>query len=567
MIRIEKAKKSFGEQIIFDDLTLDIHKPGLYVIWGKSGCGKSTLLNIIAGYDTFDLGSIQVDAEVMTIFQNYELIEELNVYDNIFLTRKKKPEDEELLKKLGINFWLKQYPNELSGGQKQRVGIARALIAHPKIICCDEPTESLDIENKQIVLNILKEYARNHIVIMATHQKDAVISYADYVLKFEGYDLRCYKRNGDIPSILSEEQKRYPKKKGIHQLIYKIISKKNRLFLCITMLFLVVIQACSILKQQLFYIPDTHHVLNADMIYLDTDHKDTLNTITNVQPILSFSNLIYQDIEYQTNIYPYIDDNTFQIEGESSRDLSVVINQNLANEIFGLNWKNQELSLTLMISPYTYSIDVDVVGVIQEDTSSFNIYYSLDSMMSYINEITLSDGRPLSQYYNETNTFYQCNVGYDHIEEISKTLEDNNVSVTSPLYDERETKEQTSMIYQYLFTAIIIIILILFTIYNYLISVKETKYYLKSFVILLAQKLPLQEIKKQYILQKMLPMILLSVVDCLILIVIHILIPHIHIIPLIGIVVLENFVMVVGMCTVLKTLKRENISTMIKENI
>lgn len=567
MIRIEKAKKSFGEQIIFDDLTLDIHKPGLYVIWGKSGCGKSTLLNIIAGYDTFDLGSIQVDAEVMTIFQNYELIEELNVYDNIFLTRKKKPEDEELLKKLGINFWLKQYPNELSGGQKQRVGIARALIAHPKIICCDEPTESLDIENKQIVLNILKEYARDHIVIMATHQKDAVISYADYVLKFEGYDLRCYKRNGDIPSILSEEQKRYPKKKGIHQLIYKIISKKNRLFLCITMLFLVVIQACSILKQQLFYIPDTHHVLNADMIYLDTDHKDTLNTITNVQPILSFSNLIYQDIEYQTNIYPYIDDNTFQIEGESSRDLSVVINQNLANEIFGLNWKNQELSLTLMISPYTYSIDVDVVGVIQEDTSSFNIYYSLDSMMSYINEITLSDGRPLSQYYNETNTFYQCNVGYDHIEEISKTLEDNNVSVTSPLYDERETKEQTSMIYQYLFTAIIIIILILFTIYNYLISVKETKYYLKSFVILLAQKLPLQEIKKQYILQKMLPMILLSVVDCLILIVIHILIPHIHIIPLIGIVVLENFVMVVGMCTVLKTLKRENISTMIKENI
>lgn len=349
MIRIKKAKKSFGEQIIFDDLTLDIHKPGLYVIWGKSGCGKSTLLNIIAGYDTFDSGSIQVEAEVMTIFQNYELIEELNVYDNIFLTRKKKPEDEELLKKLGINFWLKQYPNELSGGQKQRVGIARALIAHPKIICCDEPTESLDVENKQIVLNILKEYARDHIVIMATHQKEAVIAYADYVLKFEGYDLRCYKRNGEIPSILSEEQKRYPKKKGIHQLIHKIISKKNRLFLCITMLFLVVIQACSILKQQLFYIPDTHHVLNADMIYVDTDYKDTLNTITNVQPILSFSNLIYQDIEYQTNIYPYIDDNTFQIEGESSHDLSVVINQNLANEIFGSNWKNQELSLTLTI--------------------------------------------------------------------------------------------------------------------------------------------------------------------------------------------------------------------------
>ena len=568
MIQINEAKKSFGEQIILDNLTLDIHKPGIYVLWGKSGCGKSTLLNIIAGYDTFDAGSIKVDSEVMTIFQNYELIEELNVYDNIFLTRKKRPEDEELLKKLGINFWLKQYPNELSGGQKQRVGIARALIACPKIICCDEPTESLDVENKQIVLNILKEYAKDHIVIMATHQKEAVIAYADYVLKFEGQDLRCYKRKGDIPSTLSEEQKRYPKKKGIHQLIHKIISKKNRLFLCMTMIFLVVTQVSSILKQQLFYIPNTHHVLNADMVYVNTDDKDTLNTITNTQPILSFSNLIYQDTEYQTNIYPYISDETFQLEGESCHDFGVVINQNLANELFGSKWKNQELSLALTVSPYTYSVVVNVVGVIQEeDTKSYDIYYSLDSMMSYIDDITLSDGRPLSQYYNETNSFYECNVGYDHIEEMIQTLEDNHMTVTSPLYDERETKEQSSMIYQYLFTGIIIIILILFTIYNYLISMKETKYYLKSFVILLAQELPLHEIKKQYILQKMLPIILVSVIDCLVLIGIHILIPYIQMISLIGIVILEILVMFVGICTVLKTLKRENISTMMKESI
>jgi len=96
----------------------------------------------------------------MTIFQNYELIEELNVYDNIFLDRREEPEDIKLLTRLGLDRLLQQYPDELSGGQKQRVGIARALISHPKIICCDEPTESLDVTNKEIVMKILKEYRK-----------------------------------------------------------------------------------------------------------------------------------------------------------------------------------------------------------------------------------------------------------------------------------------------------------------------------------------------------------------------------------------------------------------------
>ena len=568
MIQIKDAKKSFGEQVIFDGLSLDIHKPGLYVLWGKSGEGKSTLLNILAGYDMFDSGSIQVDAEVMTIFQNYELIEELNVHDNIFLTRKKTGEDDELLKKLSINFWLTQYPNELSGGQKQRVGIARALIAHPKIICCDEPTESLDVENKQIVLKILKEYAKDHIVIMATHQKDAVLEYADYVLKIEDHHLLRYKRNGELPNDISLQKKRMPKKKGIKQLIHKIIDKKNKVFLCISMLFLVVIQACSILKQQLFYIPNTHRELNADMVYVDTDDVNTLNSITNTQPILSFSNLIYNGTEYQTNIYPYTKDNTFEINGEIPSNQGIVINQNLAQELFGDNWENQELTLNLSVSPYTYSVVMNVVGVIQEeDTSSYNIYYSLDFMMSYINDITLSDGRPLKQYYNETNTFYQCNVGYDQIKDIKQQLKDNNMSVTSTLYDERENKKSSSMIYQYLFTGIIGIICILFTIYNIYISYKETKYYLRSFVILLSQELPLKEIRNQYLIQKLLPIGILSILDIIVLNIIHLLISYISVGSLIIITIVEIIVMILGILFALNTLKKENISTMMKESI
>ncbi len=184
MIRIQNAGKSFGTKKIFENLNLEISQPGFYVLWGKSGCGKSTFLNMIASLDSFDCGEIEIDAEVMTIFQSYELIDELNVYDNIFLTRKMKESDRDLIEKLGLMPLLKQYPKELSGGQKQRAGIARALLRRPVIICCDEPTESLDIENQKIVLSILKEYSRNHIVLMATHQKNVISEYADHVLHF-----------------------------------------------------------------------------------------------------------------------------------------------------------------------------------------------------------------------------------------------------------------------------------------------------------------------------------------------------------------------------------------------
>ena len=125
----------------------------------------------------------------MTIFQNYELIDQLNVYDNITLGKEFPEGSESMLEVLQLKDLLKQYPSELSGGQKQRVGIARALIHQPSIVCCDEPTESLDIENRHIVMDLLKQYSQDHIVIMATHQKEAVDQYADHVIRIVDHGL------------------------------------------------------------------------------------------------------------------------------------------------------------------------------------------------------------------------------------------------------------------------------------------------------------------------------------------------------------------------------------------
>lgn len=85
MLKIEHGTKSFGTQNIFTDISLTIDHPGLFALWGESGSGKSTLLNIIAGFDSLDHGVCQTTSSIMTIFQNYELIPQLNVMDNIFL--------------------------------------------------------------------------------------------------------------------------------------------------------------------------------------------------------------------------------------------------------------------------------------------------------------------------------------------------------------------------------------------------------------------------------------------------------------------------------------------------
>ena len=266
MIRIQNAGKSFGTKKIFENLNLEISQPGFYVLWGKSGCGKSTLLNMIASLDSFDCGEIEIDAEVMTIFQSYELIDELNVYDNIFLTRKMKESDRDLIEKLGLMPLLKQYPKELSGGQKQRAGIARALLRRPVIICCDEPTESLDIENQKIVLSILKEYSRNHIVLMATHQKNVISEYADHVLAFQNYHLVQMDREGLEKNALVEEKQHRPSRKKIQQLIHHIIHRKNLLITGMCMTCMILAQASILLRQHLFTIPTTLNVVNADVL-------------------------------------------------------------------------------------------------------------------------------------------------------------------------------------------------------------------------------------------------------------------------------------------------------------
>ncbi len=198
--------KDDSEVKAIDGINLEIEPHKFTSIIGQSGSGKSTLLHCMAGLDKPTSGKVLMDdldlytlnddklskircEEFGFIFQSYNLIPVINVYDNIVLpisiSGKKVDKDyiEDLIIKLGIKSQVKKFPNELSGGQQQRVAIARALANKPSIIFADEPTGNLDSKTTKEVINILKfcvnEYKQT--LVMITHNDDIANS-ADNII-------------------------------------------------------------------------------------------------------------------------------------------------------------------------------------------------------------------------------------------------------------------------------------------------------------------------------------------------------------------------------------------------
>ena len=205
-IDLLNVSKSFGSKKIFTDLNLRFESGKSYALIGGSGSGKSTLLNIIGRLEKIDSGNVLVDKQdiwkikertffkntVGYVFQNYSLIENKTVYDNLKLITKDKKTITDVLEKVGLsNDYLHQKIYELSGGQAQRVAIARMLMKPRKIILADEPTGALDGEiGKEIIRLLLNERDEDKYVIIATHDP-AVYNEVDVIIDMKdiGYNV------------------------------------------------------------------------------------------------------------------------------------------------------------------------------------------------------------------------------------------------------------------------------------------------------------------------------------------------------------------------------------------
>ena len=196
-IDLLNVSKSFGSKKIFTDLNLTFESGKSYALIGGSGSGKSTLLNIIGRLEKIDSGNVLVDKQdiwkikertffkntVGYVFQNYSLIDNKTVYDNLKLITKDKKTITDVLEKVGLSSdYLHQKIYELSGGQAQRVAIARMLMKPRKIILADEPTGALDGEiGKEIIRLLLNERDEDKYVIIATHDP-AVYNEVDVII-------------------------------------------------------------------------------------------------------------------------------------------------------------------------------------------------------------------------------------------------------------------------------------------------------------------------------------------------------------------------------------------------
>lgn len=207
MITVKDLSKVFRTEEIettaLNGVSFEINNGEFVAIMGPSGCGKSTLLNILGLLDNPTSGSYRLlDSEVGGlkekertkfrkgnigfVFQSFNLIDELNVYENVELplrylnisTGERKKRVEEILKRMNISHRAKHFPQQLSGGQQQRVAIARAVVSNPKLILADEPTGNLDSKNGKEVMDLLAELNKEGTtIVMVTHsQKDAAVA-------------------------------------------------------------------------------------------------------------------------------------------------------------------------------------------------------------------------------------------------------------------------------------------------------------------------------------------------------------------------------------------------------
>jgi ABC-type polar amino acid transport system ATPase subunit len=211
LVELDSVRKSFGDNLVLDEIELRIDRGEAIVVAGPSGSGKSTMLRCINGLEPIDSGAIRFDgqevdssdrhvygirAQIGMVFQSFNLFPHMTVLDNITMApldvkgvskEQAKQRARELLERVGIPEKADEYPADLSGGQQQRVAIARALAVDPKLMMFDEPTSALDPEMIREVLDVMRELALGGMtMIVVTHEMGFAREVCDRLVFIDG---------------------------------------------------------------------------------------------------------------------------------------------------------------------------------------------------------------------------------------------------------------------------------------------------------------------------------------------------------------------------------------------
>lgn len=185
MVKIRNLNFSFGDKVIFDNFSLEIPHKSVTAITGKSGSGKSTLINLICGLLKADKGEIVSKAEkYAVVFQEDRLLPWLTVRENVSIVSDEEAADF-LLKQVGLYESRDLYPAQLSGGMKRRTALARALAYGGDVLILDEAFNGVDEETKSVLMDIIKEQAKEKAVILISHNSDEIQRLADKIYSLD----------------------------------------------------------------------------------------------------------------------------------------------------------------------------------------------------------------------------------------------------------------------------------------------------------------------------------------------------------------------------------------------
>ena len=433
------------------NVNLDLYEGEFVALIGPSGCGKSTLLNLITNlylpstgeiyFKGINIKKINSDEwsnilrnEIGFVYQYYELIDCLNVYDNICLKTNDDKYIDMMLEKLDLVRHKHQKVSLLSGGQKQRVGVIRALANNPSLILADEPTGALDYDNSIALLSLLKEYSRNSLVLMVTHNEELAKSFVNKII---------YLDHGEIKEIKElKERKENIKKKNKHFLVntnkrlqYRymwnsIKSLKYRfiflilsgsiIFLFIAFLFTALNIASTYVDNQYMYTP-LYSVFNLytyqekeEQIIKSPINKDVVRHIMkNHQDIIIreniddlINNYLYNEIIYEDKVIndikvytlPNKIENKVLIKGRKpSRINEIMINETFSKYLnldllLGRSIKVRE-TVTYKGKTYCQEVYKEIVGVSKDSLLNQNkeIYVNYDEYLTYLKTTTFDN--------------------------------------------------------------------------------------------------------------------------------------------------------------------------------
>lgn len=328
-------------QYVLNDLSVTLPETGFVTILGSSGNGKTTLLNIIGGLDEKDSGIIKYnDQEVIDyvsfrreeigfVFQDYNLIEHLNIVDNVVLSISDEVENKEenaisILTELGLKDHLHKKPNQLSGGQMQRVSIARMIAKDVRIIICDEPTGNLDEQTEEVIASIIKELSKERLVLMVTHNRNLANKYSDRILEIE--EGKIYKDSGtykSVPHMTKHEKISFDKK---HFWLAKrnVSGRKKETFKNIAFSFIIMFLAALSIVLNSGAFKDYMHEIR-----VENGIKNMILDLNNDSDFMNIKNQIeqFEEVEYATYNYDF----QLDVGGPNLLDNKIIVNTGIQN--------------------------------------------------------------------------------------------------------------------------------------------------------------------------------------------------------------------------------------------